>query len=88
MTGAPKFNILDGGVEDGALDFGFFPSAMKLPTITCTGVAAISIPATPPPNTLPSEPASDTLRPLALLLSLLSDRRKEPDKEMISNRPS
>jgi hypothetical protein len=38
VNGAPKFNIWGGGVEEGpdfeALEFDFFPSAMKLPTIT------------------------------------------------------
>ena len=55
---------------------------------TCTGVAAISTPATPPPKTLPSDPAKDTLSPPVLLrLPLLSDIKKEPDKEIISYRP-
>ena len=30
---------------------------------TCTGVAAVKSPATPPPKTRPSDPASDTLKP-------------------------
>lgn len=90
VTGAPKFNMFDDGVEeDGGLYFGFLPSAMKLPTITCTGPAALSIPATPPPTTLPSAPASETLKLHVLLpLPLLSDGENEPDKEIISNRPS
>jgi hypothetical protein len=55
---------------------------------TCTGEAAVSIPATPPPKTRPSDPASDTLKPPDLLrLPLLSESKKEPDREMISNRP-
>ena len=57
-------------------------------TFTCTGVAAISIPATPPPRTRPSGPAKDTLKPLLLKrLPSVSEGRKEPVIQMISNRP-
>ena len=52
---------------------------------TCTGEAAVSIPATPPPKTRPSDPANDTLKPPVLLrLPLLSESKIEPDREMIS----
>ena len=57
-------------------------------THTCTGEAAMSIPATKPPKTRPSDPARDTLNPpLLLRLPLLSESKKEPDSEIISNRP-
>lgn len=71
------------------LELGFFLSAMKLPIMTCTGVAAINTPATSPPKTLPSDPANDTLNPPVLVrLFSFSKTEKEPDMEMISNRPS
>lgn len=57
---------------------------------TCTGVAAMSIPDTPPPRTRPSDPARDTLSPpLVLLWSLLSlsTYTNAPDREIISYRP-
>lgn len=56
---------------------------------TCIGVAATNVPTTTPPKTRPSEPASETLSPLALLLllPLPSVSINEPDKEIISNRP-
>lgn len=57
-------------------------------TDTCTGDAAISIPATPPPRTLPSEPANETLKPpVRLQLPLFSESKKEPEREIISKRP-
>lgn len=93
VIGAPKLNIWGVGAEEGPdfkkFEFDFFPSAIKLPTITCTGEAAMSIPATKPPKTRPSDPARDTLNPpLLLRLPLLSESKKEPDSEIISNRPS
>nr|GMC80644.1 hypothetical protein Iba_chr04aCG22280 [Ipomoea batatas] len=55
---------------------------------TCTCDAALSVPATPPPTTLPSAPANDTLKPLGLLRwPSLSENKNEPDNEMISNWP-
>lgn len=56
---------------------------------TWIGLAAISKPATPPPMTRPSGPASETLNPpFRLLMPLpLSLTVNEPDKDRISKRP-
>jgi hypothetical protein len=55
---------------------------------TWTGLAAINKPATTPPTTLPSGPASDTLKPpVLLIIPAFSIGRKDPDNERISNRP-
>lgn len=55
---------------------------------TWTGEAAVNKPATPPPKTLPSGPARDTLRPpVRLRWPPVSDRRNDPDSDNISNRP-
>lgn len=52
------------------------------------GPAAVNRPATPPPITLPSGPASETLNPpVLLLMPLLSETVNDPDKDKISNRP-
>lgn len=55
---------------------------------TCTVDAAVSVPATPPPKTRPSDPARVTFKVHVLLRSpLFSDCCKEPDKDIISKRP-
>lgn len=55
---------------------------------TCTGLAAINRPATPPPTTRPSGPAKETLMPPDLLrVPPLSLSMNEPDRDRISNRP-
>lgn len=62
----------------------FIPSESN----TCTGDAAVSIPATPPPKTRPSDPATETHKLLVLLCSpLFSDSFNAPDNDIISNRP-
>jgi len=55
---------------------------------TCTGLAATSKPATPPPTTRPSGLAKETLIPPDLfLMPPLSEGMNEPVKESISKRP-
>jgi hypothetical protein len=55
---------------------------------TCTGLAATSRPATPPPTTRPSGLANETLIPPDLLLvPPVSVGINEPDKDNISKRP-
>lgn len=55
---------------------------------TWTGEAAVKRPATPPPKTLPSGPANETLKPPILLFwPPLSDSRNDPDNDNISNLP-
>lgn len=55
---------------------------------TCTGLAAMRSPATPPPTTRPSGPAKETLIPPDLLLvPPASLGMNEPDKDSISKRP-
>ena len=55
---------------------------------TCTGPAATSRPASPPPTTRPSGPAKETLIPPDLLfVPPKSVGRNDPDKESISKRP-
>jgi len=55
---------------------------------TCTGPAATSRPATPPPTTRPSELDNETLIPPDLLLvPWFSVGMNDPDKESISKRP-
>jgi len=78
------------GAGDGASCFGcFFPPASKLPTTICTGEAAVRSPATQPPRTRPSGPASETLSPpVRLRWPPFSDRRNDPDRDSISKRPS
>lgn len=62
---------------------------IKLPTTTCTGLAATKRPATPPPTTRPSGLASETLIPPDLLRAPpLSVGMKDPERESNSNRPS
>lgn len=57
-------------------------------TQTWTGDAAVRSPATPPPKTRPSGPASNTLNPpVRLRWPPLSERRNEPESDRISNRP-
>jgi len=52
------------------------------------GPAAVKSPATPPPITRPSGPASETLNPpVRLFMPLLSATVNDPDKDKISNRP-
>lgn len=56
--------------------------------LTWIGLAAINKPATPPPITRPSGPASETLNPPVLLLAPpVSVTVNEPDNDSISNRP-
>jgi hypothetical protein len=55
---------------------------------TCTGEAAVRSPATLPPRTRPSGPASETLSPpVRLRWPPSSDRRNDPDRDSISKRP-
>nr|ACL52488.1 unknown [Zea mays] len=92
VEAAPKTAVCGGtdvGSRLGCSSFGFLASAMKLPTTTCTGVAAISIPATQPPTMRPSLPASATLKPPVLLrVSPSSASKNEPERESISKWPS
>ena len=61
---------------------------VKLIKTTCTGLAATSRPATPPPTTRPSGLANETLIPPDLLLvPPVSLGINEPDKDNISKRP-
>ena len=60
----------------------------KVTQRTCTGEAAVRSPATLPPRTRPSGPASETLSPpVRLRWPPFSDRRNDPDRDSISNRP-
>lgn len=61
---------------------------MKENSVTCTGPAAINRPASPPPITLPSGPAKETLIPPDLLfVPAFSVGINDPDNESISKRP-
>jgi len=95
-AGATFSGVGDASDGDGASScccccFGgsFFPWVLKLPATICTGEAAVRSPATLPPRTRPSGPASETLSPpVRLRWPPFSDRRNDPDRDSISNRPS
>lgn len=66
----------------------FFYLLDKQDCLTWTGLAAMSIPARPPPTILPFGPAKEMLIPPDRpLVPPFSVGIKEPDRESISNRP-